>query len=75
MHALGVPTTRALAAVATGEPVYRERRLPGAIVTRVAVSHLRVGTFQYFAARGDIDGLKLLADYTIDRLDPAAKRG
>ncbi len=71
MHALGVPTTRALAAVSTGEPVYREGRLPGAIVTRVAQSHLRVGTFQYFAARGDIDGLKRLADYTIDRLDPA----
>ena len=73
MHALGVPTTRALAAVSTGEPVYREGRLPGAIVTRVAASHLRVGTFQYFAARRDIDGLKRLADYTIDRHDPAAR--
>jgi protein adenylyltransferase len=73
MHALGVPTTRALAAVSTGEPVYREGRLPGAILTRVAASHLRVGTFQYFAARGDVDGLKLLADYTIDRHDATAR--
>ena len=53
MHALGIPTTRALAAVVTGEPVYRERALPGAVLTRVAASHVRVGTFQFFAARGE----------------------
>jgi uncharacterized protein YdiU (UPF0061 family) len=63
MHALGVPTTRALAIVATGESVYRERRLPGAILTRVAASHVRVGTFQFFAARGDVEGIKQLADF------------
>ncbi|RXH56509.1 protein adenylyltransferase SelO [Granulicella sibirica] len=72
MAALGVPTTRALAAVATGEPVFRERALPGAILTRVAASHLRVGTFQYFAARGDVDGTKRLADYAIARHYPEA---
>ena len=72
MHALGVPTTRSLAAVETGQMVYREDRLPGAILTRVAASHLRVGTFQYFAARRDVEGLKQLADYTIRRQDPAA---
>ena len=72
MAALGVPTTRALAAVATGERVYREETLPGAILTRVASSHLRVGTFQYFAARGDVDGTKLLADYAIGRHYPQA---
>jgi serine/tyrosine/threonine adenylyltransferase len=71
MHALGIPTTRALAAVATGEPVFREGTLPGAVLTRVAASHLRVGTFQFFAARGDLDKLRLLADYTIRRHDPA----
>lgn len=71
MHALGIPTTRALAVAATGEPVYRERPLPGAVLTRVAASHLRVGTFQFFAARGDIDTLRRLADYTIARHDPA----
>ena len=70
MHALGVPTTRALAAVATGESVYRERRLPGAILTRVAASHVRVGTFQYFAARGDVEAIERLADYVIDRHYP-----
>jgi serine/tyrosine/threonine adenylyltransferase len=70
MHALGVPTTRALAVAATGEPVYREAALPGAVLTRVAASHLRVGTFQFFAARGDIDALRRLADYTIARHDP-----
>jgi uncharacterized protein YdiU (UPF0061 family) len=70
MHALGIPTTRALAAAATGEPVFREDSLPGAILTRVASSHLRVGTFQYFAARGQLDELRQLADYTIDRHDP-----
>ena len=70
MHALGVPTTRALAIVATGESVYRERRLPGAILTRVAASHVRVGTFQFFAARGDSEAVKLLADFVIDRHYP-----
>ena len=54
MHALGIPTTRSLAAVITGETVRRETLLPGAIVTRVAASHVRVGTFEYFAARGDV---------------------
>ncbi|HVY16786.1 MAG TPA: YdiU family protein [Rhodopila sp.] len=72
MAALGVPTTRSLAAVATGEPVYREQILPGAVLTRVASSHVRVGTFQYFAARGDIDGLRLLAKHVIDRHYPQA---
>ena len=70
MHALGIPTTRALAAVATGEPVFREDTLPGAVLTRVASSHLRVGTFQYFAARGQLDALRQLADYAIRRHDP-----
>ncbi len=70
MHALGIPTTRALAVVATGEPVYRETPLPGAVLTRVAASHLRVGTFQFFSARGDLDTLARLADYTIARHDP-----
>src|ERR1700688_4439963 len=63
MAALGVPTTRALAAVITGEPVLRETNLPGAVLTRVAASHLRVGTFQYFAVRGDTEGIRRLADY------------
>jgi uncharacterized protein YdiU (UPF0061 family) len=72
MHALGIPTTRALAAVSTGESVFREKLLPGAILTRVASSLVRVGTFQYFAARGDIDGVRLLADYVIDRNYPNA---
>jgi len=70
MHALGVPTTRALAVVATGESVYRERTLPGAVLTRVAASHLRVGTFEYFAARGDWHRVKQLADYAIARHYP-----
>jgi len=71
MHALGIPTTRALAVAATGEPVLREQTLPGAVLTRIAASHLRVGTFQFFAARGDIERLARLADYTIARHDPA----
>jgi uncharacterized protein YdiU (UPF0061 family) len=71
MHALGVPTTRALAVVATGERVMRDRPLPGAVLTRVAASHLRVGTFQFFAAQGQVDKLRLLADYAIARHDPA----
>ena len=70
MAALGVPTTRALAVVATGETIWRETRLPGAVLTRVAASHLRVGTFQFFAARGDKAQLKALADYAIARHDP-----
>ncbi len=72
MHALGIPTTRALAAVATGETVMREEVLPGAILTRVAASHVRVGTFEYFAARRDLEGLRALADYTIERHYPRA---
>jgi uncharacterized protein YdiU (UPF0061 family) len=71
MHALGIPTTRALAVAATGEPVLRERPLPGAVLTRVAASHLRVGTFQFFAARGERERLARLADYAIARHDPA----
>src|ERR1700761_7895507 len=72
MHGLGVPTTRALAVVATGEGVIRERVLPGAVLTRVAASHLRVGTFQYAAASGDRDLLRALADYAITRHYPEA---
>ncbi len=71
MHALGIPTTRALAVVTTGEPVFREQALPGAVLTRVAASHLRVGTFQYFAARGEVEQVRRLADYAIARHDPA----
>ncbi len=70
MHALGIPTTRALAAVSTGEEVYREFPLPGAILTRVAASHIRVGTFEYGVARGDIDKVRTLADYAIARHYP-----
>jgi len=70
MHALGIPTTRALAAVTTGEAVYRETTLPGAVLTRVASSHIRVGTFQYFAARGELDKVQRLADYVIARHYP-----
>src|SRR5690349_2547878 len=72
MAALDVSTTRTLAAVMTGEPVYRETALPGAVLTRVAASHIRVGTFQYFAARGDGEAVRLLADYTIRRHYPEA---
>jgi uncharacterized protein YdiU (UPF0061 family) len=72
MHRLGVPTTRALAAVATGESVYREEPLPGAVFTRVASSHMRVGTFQFFAARQDAEALRTLADYAIARHYPEA---
>jgi len=70
MAALGVPTTRALAVVTTGQRVLREAALPGAILTRVAASHLRVGTFQYFAAQGDTEGTRRLADYAISRHYP-----
>ncbi|WP_426957940.1 protein adenylyltransferase SelO [Muricoccus radiodurans] len=72
MHALGLPTTRALAAVTTGETVLRDRPLPGAVFTRVAASHIRVGTFQYFAARRDMDAVRTLLDHAIARHDPAA---
>ncbi|VTR99128.1 protein adenylyltransferase SelO [Tuwongella immobilis] len=70
MAGLGIPTTRALAVVTTGQPVFRDRPLRGAILTRVAASHIRVGTFQYAAARGDVPTLRALADYTIARHDP-----
>src|SRR3984893_10271043 len=70
MHALGLPATRALAAVTTGGMVLREGPVPGAILTRVAASHVRVGTFQYFAARGDMDATKRLAAYVIERHCP-----
>ncbi len=73
MHALGVPTTRSLAVVTTGERVYRDGPLPGAVLTRVAASHVRVGTFQYFAARGDDAALRQLADYVIARHYPNAR--
>src|SRR3712207_4597419 len=74
MAALGIPTTRALAAVTTGEAVIRETVLPGAVLTRVASSHIRVGTFQFFASRGDAEGLRLLADHVIARHYPDAAR-
>jgi uncharacterized protein YdiU (UPF0061 family) len=72
MAALGIPTTRSLAAVMSGEHVIRETALPGAVLTRVASSHIRVGTFQYFAARGDTDGVRRLADHVINRHYPQA---
>lgn len=72
MAALGIPTTRALAAATTGETVLRETELPGAVLTRVASSHIRVGTFQFFAARGDVEALRLLADHVVARHYPAA---
>jgi uncharacterized protein YdiU (UPF0061 family) len=74
MAALGIPTTRALAAVTTGEWVARERELPGGVITRVAASHLRVGTFQYFAARGDRDAIETLTRYALDRHYPGRDR-
>ena len=70
MTALGIPSTRTLAAVATGEQVFREGPVAGAILTRTAASHIRVGTFQYFAARGDTQALRILADYVIERHYP-----
>lgn len=70
MHALGIPTTRSLAVVATGESIIRETELPGAILTRVAASHIRVGTFQYAANWGTIEELQTLADYTLKRHFP-----
>ena len=72
MAALGIPTTRSLAAVTTGETVRREMPLPGAVLTRVASSHIRVGTFQYFAVRADVDALRHLADHVIARHYPEA---
>jgi uncharacterized protein YdiU (UPF0061 family) len=73
LHALGIPTTRALAAVTTGEPVRRETELPGAVLTRVARSHVRIGTFEYFSARGDTEAVRHLADYVIARHYPGAQ--
>jgi uncharacterized protein YdiU (UPF0061 family) len=72
MAALGIPTTRSLAAVITGESVMRETPLPGAVLTRVASSHIRVGTFQFFAARSDTEGVRRLADHVIARHYPQA---
>jgi len=72
MHALGIPTTRSLAVVATGRLVHRETLLPGAVLARVASSHLRVGSFQYARATGDVDLLRRLADHAISRHHPAA---
>lgn len=72
MAALGIPTTRSLAAVATGEFVLREEALPGAVLTRVAASHIRVGTFQFFAVRRDVDAIRALADHVIGRHYPVA---
>ncbi len=73
VHALGIPSTRILCAVRTGEMVEREETLPGAVVTRLALAHIRVGTFEFFARQGDATNLKVLADYTIDRLYPDIK--
>jgi len=73
MHRLGVPTTRALAAVRTGDLVIRERYLPGAVLARVASSHIRIGTFEYFAARRDTEALRRLAEHVIERHYPAAR--
>jgi len=70
MFALGVPTTRSLAAASTGEPVYREETLPGAVLARVAKSHIRIGTVQFFAARSDTEALHLLIDHVINRHYP-----
>lgn len=73
MHALNIKTTRSLAVVTTGEVVYREEVLPGAILTRVASSHIRIGTFEYFVYQKDLQSLKILADYTITRHYPEAR--
>jgi uncharacterized protein YdiU (UPF0061 family) len=75
MHALGIPTTRALAVAATGAPVQREQALPGAVLTRVASSHIRVGTFEYFAARGEQEQVRRLAQYALARHDPTLADG
>lgn len=73
MHGLGIPTTRSLAVVETGESVIREQDLPGAILTRIAASHLRVGTFEYVSQWGDVEDIKVLADYTLQRHFPTIK--
>ena len=73
MNALRIPTTLALTVVKTGEKILRETILPGAILTRVAKSHIRVGTFQYFASRGEYNILKTLSDYVINRHFPEIK--
>jgi len=70
MHALGIPTTRSLAVVTTGERVFRQESLPGAVLTRIAASHIRVGTFEWAAAHGDQEALRALADYTLQRHYP-----
>ncbi|GIO70060.1 protein adenylyltransferase SelO [Paenibacillus cookii] len=75
MHALGIPTTRSLAVAATGQPTIRESELPGAVLTRVASSHIRVGTFQYAAHFATIEDLRSLADYTISRHYPDIEAG
>ncbi|MFC3800680.1 YdiU family protein [Cohnella sp. GCM10012308] len=75
MHGLGIPTTRSLAVVATGEPVFREDELPGAVLTRVAASHIRVGTFQYAAGAGGAEQVRELADYTMQRHYPEVDAG
>ena len=72
MYSLGIPTTRALAIVSTGEPVYREAKMPGAIITRIAKSHIRIGTFQWFSATSDTKNLQTLLDYSIKRHYPDA---
>jgi uncharacterized protein YdiU (UPF0061 family) len=73
MHALRIPTTRALAAVTTGEPVFRDAPLPGGVLTRVAASHVRIGTFQIFAVRRDVEAVRALAEHVIERHYPAAR--
>ena len=74
MHALGIPTTRSLAAVTTGETVYRESVLPGAVLTRVACGHVRIGTFEYFLIRKDVEAIRCLADYVIERHYPETRQ-
>jgi uncharacterized protein YdiU (UPF0061 family) len=74
MHAMGIPTTRALAAVKTGENIWRDRPVAGAILTRIASSHIRVGTFQFFASRGETEKLRQLADYCIARHYPELQK-
>ncbi len=73
MNAMGIPSTRSLAAISSGEQVFRETLLPGGVLTRIAKSHIRVGTFEYFAAQKNTDHLKTLADYTINRHFPVLK--
>lgn len=72
MHALGIPTTRSLVAMATGQPIYRERQRAGAVLTRVAKSHVRIGTFQYFSSLGDLQSVRTLADFMVTRCYPEA---